>query len=75
MFTGIIEEMGTILEVAKGAHSAVLTIAAGTVLEDVPIGASISVNGVCLPVPSFYCGTITPAVLHQNLNQSYRATW
>ncbi len=26
MFTGIIEEMGTILEVAKGAHSAVLTI-------------------------------------------------
>ena len=35
MFTGIIEEMGTILEVAKGTHSAVLTIAAGKVLEDV----------------------------------------
>ena len=33
MFTGIIEEMGTILEVAKGTHSAVLTIAAGKVLE------------------------------------------
>ena len=35
MFTGIIEEMGTILEVAKGTHSAVLTIAAGKVLEDI----------------------------------------
>ena len=41
MFTGIIEEMGTILEVAKGAHSAVLTIAAQKVLEDVHIGDSM----------------------------------
>ena len=46
MFTGIIEEMGTILEVAKGTHSAVLTIAAGKVLEDVHIGDSIAVNGI-----------------------------
>ena len=53
MFTGIIEEMGTILEVAKGAHSAVLTIAAQKVLEDVHIGDSIAVNGVCLTVTSF----------------------
>ena len=59
MFTGIIEEMGTILEVAKGTHSAVLTIAAGKVLEDVHIGDSIAVNGVCLTVTSFDGETFT----------------
>ena len=52
MFTGIIEEMGTIENIAKGAHSAVLTINARKILEDVHIGDSIAVNGVCLTVTS-----------------------
>ena len=47
MFTGIIEEMGTIENIAKGAHSAVLTINARKILEDVHIGDSIAVTGVC----------------------------
>ena len=68
MFTGIIEEMGTILEVAKGTHSAVLTIAAGKVLEDVHIGDSIAVNGVCLTVTSFDGETFTADVMHETLN-------
>ena len=70
MFTGIIEEMGTILEVAKGTHSAVLTIAAGKVLEDVHIGDSIAVNGVCLTVTSFDGETFTADVMHETLNRS-----
>ena len=70
MFTGIIEEMGTILEVAKGAHSAVLTIAAQKVLEDVHIGDSIAVNGVCLTVTSFDGETFTADVMHETLNRS-----
>ena len=61
MFTGIIEEMGTIENIAKGAHSAVLTINARKILEDVHIGDSIAVNGVCLTVTSFDGETFTAA--------------
>lgn len=44
MFTGIIEEIGTIRTINRGAASAVLTIAAETVLKDVHLGDSIAVN-------------------------------
>ena len=53
MFTGIVEEIGKIAGIQKGAKSAVLTIQAEKVLEDVHIGDSIAVNGVCLTVTSF----------------------
>ena len=53
MFTGIVEEIGKIAGIQKGAKSAVLTIQADKVLEDVHIGDSIAVNGVCLTVTSF----------------------
>jgi riboflavin synthase len=45
MFTGIIEELGTVANAAPR-----LTVRCGKVLEDSPIGASISVNGVCLTI-------------------------
>lgn len=70
MFTGIIEEMGTIENIAKGAHSAVLTINARKILEDVHIGDSIAVNGVCLTVTSFDGETFTADVMHETLNRS-----
>lgn len=46
MFTGIIEELGTVL-VRDGGR---LRCACRTVLEDVELGASIAVNGCCLTV-------------------------
>jgi riboflavin synthase len=46
MFTGIVEELGTVVS-REGPR---LRIAARTVLEDVSMGASIAVNGVCLTV-------------------------
>ena len=54
MFTGIVEEIGTVAQIQKGRHSAVLTIHAERILEDMKIGDSISVNGVCLTVTSFH---------------------
>ena len=45
MFTGIIEEVGTIKQIQKNPASAVITIAADTVLEQTKIGDSIAVNG------------------------------
>jgi riboflavin synthase len=50
MFTGIVEELGTVRAVRRGPSGARLDIAASTVLADAAIGASISVDGACLTV-------------------------
>ena len=50
MFTGLVEEVGTIRSVAPVGEGACVTIAASTVLGDVEMGASIAVNGCCLTV-------------------------
>ncbi|WP_046498085.1 riboflavin synthase [Syntrophomonas zehnderi] len=53
MFTGIIEELGTIKKIERGTNSSRISVQAEKVLEDVDIGDSIAVNGVCLTVTSF----------------------
>lgn len=70
MFTGIIEEVGEVLQLHKGKDSAQLTIKAQKVLEDVSIGDSIAVNGVCLTVTSFQAQSFTADVMHETLNRS-----
>jgi riboflavin synthase len=54
VFTGIIEEIGEVVEVAPKGDSAVLTIAAERVAQDISEGASIAVNGVCLTVTGWF---------------------
>lgn len=70
MFTGIIEEMGTIAGIQRGAKSAVLTIQAKKVFEDIHIGDSIALNGVCLTVTSFSGDTYTADVMNETLKRS-----
>lgn len=70
MFTGIVEEIGTIRGVKKSAASAVLTIEAEKILEDVSLGDSIAVNGVCLTVTSFTKNIFTADVMHETLDRS-----
>ncbi|RXK18310.1 riboflavin synthase [Macrococcus sp. DPC7161] len=53
MFTGIVEEIGTIQSMTKRAETLTLTIECSKILEDMHIGDSISVNGVCLTVTSY----------------------
>ncbi len=52
MFTGIVEEMGGITVMNKSLAGAKLTILASTVMSDLKIGDSVSVNGICLTVVS-----------------------
>ena len=63
MFTGIIEEVGKVISATENK----VTIAAKTVLEDVKIGDSIAVNGVCLTVTSvntsFFDADISPETM------------
>jgi riboflavin synthase len=50
MFTGIIEEIGEVAALEPQGDSAVLTVRAARIAEDLAHGASIAVNGVCLTV-------------------------
>lgn len=48
MFTGLVEEIGTLRAVTRNGEAMVLHIAASTIMSDLKIGDSIAVNGVCL---------------------------
>src|SRR5690625_7000567 len=68
MFTGIIEEMGTMKEMKTISKQAVqLTIAAEKMLEDVKLGDSIAVNGICLTVTSFTADSFQVDVMPETI--------
>lgn len=50
MFTGIVEEMGAILSLDKTLAGTKMTVLASTVMSDLKVGDSISIDGVCLTV-------------------------
>lgn len=70
MFTGIIEEIGTIDAVRMGTNSAILKICAHDIMNDVNIGDSIAVNGVCLTVTAYNNNGFEADVMHETLNRS-----
>lgn len=70
MFTGIIEEIGTIDSIRKGSQSAVLGIRCKKVLEGTKIGDSIAVNGVCLTVTAMSGHGYTADVMAETLARS-----
>jgi riboflavin synthase len=50
MFTGIVEETGSVFALRQTTHGVNLTIRAGLVSQDIRIGDSVAVNGCCLTV-------------------------
>ncbi len=70
MFTGIIEELGTVTAIKKTAASAVLHIGCKKILADIHLGDSIAVNGVCLTVTAFDGNGFSADVMHETLNRS-----
>ena len=68
MFTGIIEEIGTIAGIQKAGPMFELSIKANKVLQDVHLGDSISINGVCLTVTSFKTTEFTVDVMPETVN-------
>ena len=63
MFTGIIEERGILQEVQRSVNCAKVTIQAKKVLEEIKLGDSIAVNGICLTVTSFTKDIFTADVM------------
>jgi riboflavin synthase len=70
MFTGIIEEIGVIKEIRKGANSSVLTIQGNIIFGDLSLGDSVAVNGVCLTVSNLLSDTFKAHVMHETLSRS-----
>jgi len=67
MFTGIIEETGTIKEINRGSKSVKLRIEASKVLEKTNLGDSISTNGICLTVVEMGQSTFSVDVIAETL--------
>ena len=70
MFTGIIEEVGTVKAVKRSGASSFIEVEAKKVLEDVHTGDSIAVNGVCLTVTHFGGGVFRADVMNETLSRS-----
>jgi riboflavin synthase len=70
MFTGLIEEVGTVLAANVRADLLELRIGAATVLGDIAVGDSIAVSGVCLTVTSFEGGSFSVQVVPETVRRS-----
>jgi riboflavin synthase len=70
MFTGLIEEMGSVRSMVRGSKSVRLTVAANKVLSDVKLGDSIAVNGTCLTVVEFSASAFTADVMPETVDRT-----
>lgn len=70
MFTGIVEEIGTIKQIKNGLKSSKLIINCNKVLEKTEIGDSICTNGVCLTVTNINKGTFEADVMAETIRKS-----
>ncbi|HEU5037172.1 MAG TPA: riboflavin synthase [Nocardioides sp.] len=70
MFTGIVEELGTVAAVEDQGDAIRLTVRATTVLGDAGLGDSIAVNGCCLTVASLDGDTWTADVMQETLDKT-----
>lgn len=70
VFTGIVEECGTVLDVLKNGVSGSVQIQASTVLEGTKTGDSIAVNGVCLTVTKLTKSSFTTDVMAETFRRT-----
>lgn len=70
MFTGIVEEIGTIMHIKNGVKSSKLIINCNKVLEKTEIGDSICTNGVCLTVTNINKKTFEADVMAETIRKS-----
>ena len=70
MFTGIIEEIGKVKTIQKGRQESFLTIEANKIFDDLKLGDSVAVNGVCLTVRSQKAGEFTADVMNETWKKS-----
>ena len=70
MFTGIIEEIGTVTAIKKSALESRLTISAERIFSDLKTGDSVAVNGVCLTASVILGNTFTADVMNETFSRT-----
>jgi len=70
MFTGIIEEVGEIAEIADSGGFRTLRVRARRTLDGIQAGGSISVNGVCLTARTIHNDGFTADLSHETLERT-----
>lgn len=70
MFTGIIEEKGTIERIESGAKSCRLTVKADKIFDDLKLGDSVAVNGVCLTAAQINKPYFTADVMAETMRRT-----
>ena len=70
MFTGIIEEVGTIRSIRRGSQSVSLEVEAQRVLEETRIGDSINTDGVCLTVAALQSNGFIVDVMPETMTRT-----
>lgn len=67
MFTGIIEEIGTVVNIITGSNSSRVTISGSVIFSDLKLGDSVATNGVCLTVSALTDRSFTADVMNETL--------
>ena len=67
MFTGLVQELGTVLDIARNESNAVITIKAAQLAAQIKPGDSVSVDGVCLTAVDVKPDSFTADVMVQTL--------
>ena len=70
MFTGLVEEIGTVNRINMGNNSGTIDIKEGKILNNTKIGDSIAVNGVCLTVTKLKGDTFEADVMAETFRRS-----
>ena len=70
MFTGIIEEIGEVVEIKEAGDFRAIHVRGKTVFDDLKIGSSIAVNGVCLTVRSIATTVFTAEMSRETLDRT-----
>ncbi|HOQ00191.1 MAG TPA: riboflavin synthase [Acetivibrio clariflavus] len=70
MFTGIVEEIGTVKKIIYGSKSIKLSIQCSKIMDDVKLGDSIAVNGICLTVVDRKSDEFTADVMPETMRKT-----
>src|SRR5262245_59134405 len=70
MFTGIIEEIGEVVEIKEAGDFRAIHVRGKTVFDDLKIGSSIAVNGVCLTMRSIATTVFTAEMSRETLDRT-----
>ncbi len=70
MFTGLIEEVGTVLIAEKRSGGLILTVKASEVIKNAATGDSISINGACKTLTSFNTSSFCVTAVEETLKKT-----